>query len=159
MQFRINRPDVVHETIDGEAIIVHLVSGNYYSLDDVGVAVWALVERQAGLKEMAAEFGSRYDAPLEEIESGIDALLNDLRREELVVPVPEGDGRPHVSEVEESSEQEAAPASQERVPFRAPKLEKYTDMQELVRLDPVHQVDEAGWPHAKDTTTGVDVTA
>ena len=25
-------------------------------------------------------------------------------------------------------------------------LEKYTDMKDLVLIDPVHQVDSAGWP-------------
>ena len=30
-----------------------------------------------------------------------------------------------------------------------PVLEKYTDMQELLLLDPIHDVEEAGWPKAK----------
>ena len=34
-------------------------------------------------------------------------------------------------------------------PFVPPTLEKYTDMQDLVLLDPVHEVDERGWPHAQ----------
>ena len=33
--------------------------------------------------------------------------------------------------------------------FSPPVVEKYTDMQDLVLLDPVHEVDERGWPHAK----------
>jgi hypothetical protein len=32
-------------------------------------------------------------------------------------------------------------------PYQEPKLGKYTDMQELLLLDPVHEVDEAGWPN------------
>jgi hypothetical protein len=28
-------------------------------------------------------------------------------------------------------------------------LERYTDMQELLLLDPIHDVDESGWPHRK----------
>jgi hypothetical protein len=30
-----------------------------------------------------------------------------------------------------------------------PVLERYTDMQELLFLDPIHDVDESGWPHRK----------
>jgi hypothetical protein len=30
--------------------------------------------------------------------------------------------------------------------FVEPALNKYTDMQELLLLDPVHEVSEAGWP-------------
>jgi hypothetical protein len=28
-------------------------------------------------------------------------------------------------------------------------LQKFTDMQELLLLDPIHEVDERGWPHRK----------
>ena len=34
-------------------------------------------------------------------------------------------------------------------PFEAPILNKYNDMQELLLLDPIHDVDEAGWPNTK----------
>ena len=36
----------------------------------------------------------------------------------------------------------------EKLGFEAPILQKYTDMQDLLLLDPIHEVDEAGWPHA-----------
>ena len=36
----------------------------------------------------------------------------------------------------------------ERVPYVPPVLEKFTDMQDLILLDPVHEVSERGWPHA-----------
>lgn len=36
----VNAPHVVHETIDGEAILIHLVTGTYYSLDGVGAELW-----------------------------------------------------------------------------------------------------------------------
>ena len=37
----------------------------------------------------------------------------------------------------------------ERLSFEAPILHKYTDMQDLLLLDPIHEVDEAGWPSVK----------
>ena len=43
-------------------------------------------------------------------------------------------------------------AESDRVPFvvtEDPKLEKYTDMQEMLLADPVHDVDESGWPNLK----------
>ncbi len=35
------------------------------------------------------------------------------------------------------------------VPYAPPALETYTDMQELLLLDPIHDVDETGWPAAR----------
>jgi hypothetical protein len=26
---------------------------------------------------------------------------------------------------------------------------KYSDMEDLIMLDPIHEVDESGWPHPK----------
>jgi hypothetical protein len=31
--------------------------------------------------------------------------------------------------------------------FEPPLLEKFTDMEDLLLLDPVHEVDGRGWPH------------
>jgi len=36
-----------------------------------------------------------------------------------------------------------------RQPFSAPVLNAYTDMEELLLLDPIHDVDQAGWPMPK----------
>ena len=33
--------------------------------------------------------------------------------------------------------------------FEAPALQVYTDMEDLLLLDPIHEVDEMGWPSAK----------
>ena len=35
----------------------------------------------------------------------------------------------------------------EKTQFEFPIIEKFTDMQELLLLDPIHEVDEKGWPH------------
>lgn len=42
----------------------------------------------------------------------------------------------------------AAPVG-ERPPFVRPILQKYTDMADLLLLDPIHEVDEQGWPHPR----------
>jgi hypothetical protein len=36
--------------------------------------------------------------------------------------------------------------------WQEPLLERFDDMQELLLLDPVHDVTEAGWPHRRDDT-------
>ena len=44
----INAPDVVHEVIDGEAIMINMTTGSYYSLDGVGAAVWEIPPAGSG---------------------------------------------------------------------------------------------------------------
>jgi hypothetical protein len=33
--------------------------------------------------------------------------------------------------------------------YRPPELEKFTDMESLLLLDPIHDVDQKGWPHVQ----------
>jgi hypothetical protein len=136
MGFRVNSPNVIHETIEGEVILIDLKTGTYYSLRDSGTAVWRAIEQGAGEDGIAAELRSRYDASEEQIREAVRHLLAELEREGLI-RVDEGEAAP------------AAPASggAGRLPFTAPVLEKHTDMQDLILLDPVHEVGAEGWPH------------
>ena len=44
----------------------------------------------------------------------------------------------------------------QRPGFVPPSLHKYVDMQELLLLDPIHEVDETGWPSIKPDTPATD---
>jgi hypothetical protein len=137
----INVPHVVHETIDGETILIHLGTGAYYSLDGVGATIWGLLAAGASGGELTAAIESRYDAEPAQVERTVQLLVEELLREELLAPAPQGfEAPPAPVEVAETS----------GAPFVAPVLHKYTDMQEFMLVDPIHDVDaEAGWPHAK----------
>jgi antitoxin (DNA-binding transcriptional repressor) of toxin-antitoxin stability system len=142
VRYRINSPQVINETIDGEEIMINLATGSYYSLDRVGGDVWALLEASVPVDDIVAELGRRYDAGEDDIRRGVADLLQRLSEEELVVPSPNGGPVGRASP--------AAPTPATRPPFRAPRLEKFTDMQDLILLDPVHEVDSRGWPHLPD---------
>ena len=141
MRLRMNSPNVISETIQGETIVIHLTTGTYYSLQGVGAEVWDALNAGSAVGEVVDALEARYDAPRAEIDEAVAQLVRDLRAEDLVV---EGDGpAAAVSAVAQNG------TSSERAPFSAPRLEKFTDMQDLVLLDPVHEVDPRGWPHAK----------
>jgi hypothetical protein len=136
----VNGPFVVHETIEGEVIIVNLDSGSYYSLDGAGVVVWAQVTQGASAADTAAALQRVYDAPTEALKAAADQLLSQLLAEDLIRPA---------SVRNEPGALPASPAPVEKQPFALPLLNKHTDMQDLLLLDPIHEVDEAGWPSAK----------
>jgi len=140
MRFRINAPQVITETIDGEAIMINLGTGNYYSVAGSGAEVCGFLEQGADVEMVIESLSQGYEAPRDSIASAVRDLIADLEREGLIVPL-EGDSSASVVAV--AAEREA------RRPFEKPYLEKYTDMQDLVLLDPVHEVDERGWPHVQ----------
>lgn len=138
-RFRINTPTVTHETIEGEAVIINLDSGNYYSLVDAGSFIWALVEKGASASEVQDLLQQTYQGDAADIDRGVQELLAQLQQENLIVPV-DGSAAVDLTEVIPSSNGHGKPS------FNAPLLNKFSDMQELLLLDPIHDVDEAGWP-------------
>ena len=143
LRFRANTPDVMHETIDGEVIAINLVSGNYYSFRETGAEIWALIDELDALSvdELAHALALRYASPPSEIESAVARFLEELVAEGLVARA-EG-------QAESRREPPEQPTGVPTQVFPPPRVEKYTDMQDLVLLDPVHQVDDTGWPRAR----------
>jgi hypothetical protein len=138
-RFRVNTPTVTHETIDGEAVIINLDSGNYYSLVEVGSFIWGLVEKGASASELQNLILQTYQGNATDIDRGVQELLAELQQENLIVPV---DGAGAL----DPNQELASNNSHDKLPFNPPALHKYSDMQELLLLDPIHDVDEAGWP-------------
>src|SRR5436853_4787556 len=92
-RLRVNSPNVIYETIEGEVILIDLKTGTYYSLRDSGAAVWQAIEQGAGEDGIAAELRSRYDASEEEIRDAVRRLLDELEHEGLV-RAEEGEAAP-----------------------------------------------------------------
>jgi Coenzyme PQQ synthesis protein D (PqqD) len=132
-----NRTRVVYETIDGETILIHLGTGTYYSLDGSGSEVWEMLA-PGSTREALLEAGrERYEGDPLAVDMGLSGLIDELLREELLVEYDAPRG-PIASR--------QLPSGQ--APFSVPVLQAYTDMQEFMLVDPIHDVDGvAGWPH------------
>jgi hypothetical protein len=149
MLFRINTPKVIHETIDGETVIVNLDSGNYYSLDAIGADIWDSVGKGVSVDHIIEDISCRYSGKREEIERAVRLFVNGLLQESLISPLESGDAERRAAYEPVAT---CTPPDGLR-PFTAPTLQKYSDMQELLLLDPIHEVDETGWPNAKSVGT------
>lgn len=140
MKLKINTPHVVHETIEGETVLLNLQNGYYYSFDGAGALVWEGLLYSGTLEAV-------YDnAPsLKEHSKDINSFIEQLLEEELLVNTEFFERAP---EVENPYENE--PLVKEATEnYQSPSLNKYTDLEELLLLDPIHDVDEEkGWPEA-----------
>ena len=139
VRYHVNVPRVVHETIDGEVVIINLDTGSYYSLDGVGAAIWNRLEQSAAPSEIAGWLAEYYKKLASEMEPVVQALTDQLQAEELLVPLA-----PAVLPAAHANGASALPPV-----FVAPVLHKHNDMQDLLLLDPIHEVDETGWPTVK----------
>ncbi|MGE0598732.1 MAG: hypothetical protein AB7J35_02765 [Dehalococcoidia bacterium] len=129
-RYEVNKPDVVDESVDGEVLIVHLGTGAYYSSRGAGDVAWRLLAAGKTVTEVSDSHGIHPEA--------LSLFVDQLVAEELVRPRTTAPGDVNG----------LAPVPGE------PTLEKYTDMQELLLLDPIHDVEEAGWPMAKPAVEG-----
>ena len=131
-------PQVIHETIDGETIVIDLASGTYYSLQGAGPVIWNAIAAGASPDDVADRLAAAYPGE-PEAAAAVHSFVDELKAEGLLVP--------------NGSSPAVAPAEIDTPPaFVTPTLEKYTDMQDIILLDPVHQVGERGWPHTDATT-------
>ena len=80
-----NQSHVVHETIDGETMLIHLGTGTYYSLDGAGAEIWQLLAAGASRETLMAGARDRYLGDPIEVELGVARLVDELLREELLV--------------------------------------------------------------------------
>jgi Coenzyme PQQ synthesis protein D (PqqD) len=141
-RFRVNTPTVTHETIDGEAVIINLDSGNYYSLVEVGSFVWDLVGKGASASEVQNLVLQSYQGNATDIDRGVQELLVQLQQETLIVPVDVAGA----FDLTQLTQVLPSNNSHDKPSFNTPLLHKYSDMQELLLLDPIHDVDDTGWP-------------
>lgn len=142
--FRINTPRVVHETIAGEAIIIDFDNGAYFSADGVGAVIWEQIAQNASVNDIVHALTQLYAGDYTEIETEVERFLNELQRESLIVLLDRAPSEPRVAPAMPDPNLKVRPT------FQAPALHKYTDMQDLLLLDPIHEVDESGWPVKKD---------
>src|SRR5207247_1719921 len=101
MRYRVNSEQVINETIDGEAIMIDLATGAYFSLDRVGGDIWSVLEQGATAEEIVEALAARYDAALGDIHAGVNTLVERLVAENLIVEAGEADavGPPLVTAV------------------------------------------------------------
>jgi hypothetical protein len=142
--FKINQPFVVSELIDGEAVIMNLKSGNYYSARHSGALLWDWIEKGVSQDEMPAGLARVYAGDPVEMERDVTAFIDSLLEQQLISETTADSGTPPLPVVH-------GDGSTPLLPYVAPVLEIYADMQDLLLLDPIHDIDEVGWPVAKST--------
>jgi hypothetical protein len=142
VRYRVASAEIVSDVIDGETVLVDLASGSYFTANATGGAIWSLIARGGTEAEVMAELGRRFIGDEDAIRASSQEFVERLCTEGLLLPA-------HPGEVVAAAHSSTAGPTPARTPFTAPLLTRYTDMEDLLSLDPIHEVDELGWPHVK----------
>ena len=76
--------DVLHQDLQGEAVLLNLKTGVYFGLDPIGTRVWQLFETHTVLSEIRDVIVAEYDVPAERCAQDLVALIGDMQKNELV---------------------------------------------------------------------------
>lgn len=138
--YQLNQSNVVADTIDGEVLAIRSDTGSYYSLVGPAASIWsglvAGVDTELLAPLVAAHHGVASVPAGADVQEAIDRFAAVLAAEALLLAVDEP---PADATVE-------LPPETAGTPWAEPEFEKYTDMQDLLLFDPIHEVAPAGWP-------------
>jgi hypothetical protein len=144
--FQLNSPSVVCDIVYDDVVLVNLESGAYYSTEKVGTTIWQQLDQGQSIGEIIQTISGQYAGDIQEIEKNVYNLIGQLLGEGLIVP---GNAtRPKMAKAASSNNMQASSKQNQKQPFEGVILHKFVDMQDLLLLDPVHEVDDSGWPHA-----------
>ena len=85
--------DIVAREIEGELIIVPLVSGigdmedELFTLNETGKAIWEKIDGKKRLKDVVEDLSMEFEAPEGEIEKDVVGLMEELLKRRMVVAV------------------------------------------------------------------------
>ncbi len=119
--------------------------GHYHSLRGAAVPTWRLLVSGANVETIIRWLSPVYGRTPQEMALDIVPFVTKLEENNLIVRDPSAG----VSD-------KAAPPDwlEEHAPtFEPPVLETYTEMEDLLMLDPIHDVDATGWPHPSEAKT------
>lgn len=137
MTIRIRILDAVsHERLDDEVIAINLETGAYFAFEGAAAECWTAAHAGNSADEIATLLAAMFDVDRSTALADTQAFMAALMVNGLAVEVV-GDATPSVP---------GAPPSGTRRPYEVPTVDAYDDLETLLLIDPIHEVDESGWP-------------
>lgn len=131
-RFEIKSPEVVYDEIDGEYVIVDLASGKYFRIQGESGKFFAWIIS-----------GQELQTNPDSLSSGIAELIDSTVRTLVDNSI-----------IRELTAQKSTGISEEILSFELNEfvIEEFTDLQDIIGLDPIHEVDlNQGWPIADES--------
>src|SRR5689334_24838754 len=124
-RYELNSPPIIAEVVEGEVIAINIETGTYYSLVGPAARIWSALSAGHSSDEIVGAVSLPADATA--LRETLATFLESLLAENLIRPVERTEPA--------SALLPLSPWSQEALRF-----ERFTDMQDLLVLDPIHEV-------------------
>ena len=77
-------PDATCAMLEGGAVVLHMGTRRYFSLNETGAAIWGLLESATPLPDIATRLTEQFLVDLETASASIEALVAELESAALV---------------------------------------------------------------------------
>ncbi len=131
--YSIDTTKVVFEKFEDETVLINLENGNYYGIMKVGKDILTLMEQGISKQNLVSAIAASYSQEINKVEDDIQLFLSALLTEGIIQTSEYGSNNITFLDNNEI--------------YEIPVLEKYSDMQDLILLDPIHDVSAKGWPN------------
>lgn len=78
--------DVVFEVLDGEAVVLNLKTGIYFTLNPVGTRAWQLIQEHGELEKVLEVMLAEYEVEPALLDADLRELVEKLRGKGLLSP-------------------------------------------------------------------------
>lgn len=120
------------EDFDEEIVLIHMQSGVYYTLKGSGPAILRVFQNGCSTEDIKDFLLSRANP---EWSRNVDDYLAQLLAEDILIP----------TDMLPSVQPDLSSLTMQEMPI----LEKFDDVSDLIKLDPIHDVSDLGWPNKK----------
>ena len=131
----INSPKIVHDNIADEVLVIHSDTGAYHTMTGLAARIWNGLEGGMAESEVVDQITAQLGIDRDQAATDVADFLSRLSAQDLVI---------------ESKSETSGSVDCEKIRYDPPRIESYTDMQDLILVDPIHDVDAAGWPPSQD---------
>ncbi len=122
---------VVYTNLEDGAVLLHLETRFYYSLNEVGQAIWRLLDSAESLEDLLQKLEAEYEVGTQQATESVSKFLQELESEQLTIPYQkELDERPHEGSIK------APTPSLQKMPFVEPELIKHDEPLHEVVMNP-----------------------
>ena len=136
-RYALNPAKVACQVFDGEAIVIHFERGHYFSATGSAALLLALLSDGSSMAELRSLLVRRFGLEVEHAARVVATFWQQLAGEELLVATPG---------VTAEGSASAADPTPIATFFEEPLLVKHTELEDLLLLDPIHEVMLSAWP-------------
>jgi hypothetical protein len=91
LRFAVSK-DVLFRQVEHEAILLHLVDGMYYSLNETSIPFWEALRNRSSLLSAVEQVTSQYAVETDQVIQDLTAFLDALLLYKLITPIPSDQG-------------------------------------------------------------------